>query len=227
MREVSSCSRRLPGAWPGSDAVVSLNRLAHVVSLPAGRVVYHEGDACEYYLAVNAGVIRVQKVTHDGHELVLYRIGPGQTCRLTNACLLGGQCYPAHAVVERDAVVLYLPKMRFRDIFEQSPEFRQWVFCSIEHGMHDWVGSIEALVHNPMERRLACLLFERAGAESMLRVTHYDLARELGTAREVVSRLLKGFEHHGWIKLHRGAIEILDSRSLACLGSDSLCDISH
>ena len=95
-----------------------------------------------------------------------------------------------------------------------SPGFRKFVFSSLDQGVHELVNLIEEVAFGHMDHRLARHLLDLAGQQKIVTGTHYDLAVELGTAREVVSRLLKEFEHRGWVKLHRGHIEIIDQGAL-------------
>lgn len=192
-------------------------RSAQHIALPAGGAVFRGGQACENYLLVLEGMIKVQRVSEDGHEIILYRIGAGQVCELTTSCLLAAAEYPAEAVAESEVRAVLIPKNTFYEAMGGSPGFRKFVFSSLDQGIHGLVHLVEEVAFGHMDCRLARHLIDLAGTHDVIEKTHYDLAVELGTAREVVSRLLKDFEHRGWVRLHRGRLEIAEVESLRAL----------
>ncbi len=189
-------------------------QMAQHIILPAEAALFRGGEACENYFLMLEGIVKVRKVSESGHEIVLYRIEAGKVCELTTSCLLADADYPAEAVAESDVRVLLIPKARFYEAMSNSPGFRKFVFSSLDEGVHDLVHLIEEVAFGHMDHRLAHHLLDLAGQQKIVTGTHYDLAVELGTAREVVSRLLKEFEHRGWVILHRGRIEIIDQGAL-------------
>jgi len=188
--------------------------LALVITQPAGATLFRDGDACQYYFLMLEGAVRVQKVSENGHEITLYRMQPGQVCELTTSCLLADADYSAEAVAESDVRVLLIPKVSFYEAVTGSPGFRKFVFASLDQGMHDLVHLLEEVAFGHLDYRLARHLLDLAGTQQSVRSTHYHLAAELGTAREVVSRQLKEFERYEWVRLSRGKIEILDRPAL-------------
>jgi CRP/FNR family transcriptional regulator len=180
-----------------------------------GERLFLEGDSCNYFILLLSGSLRIQKLTDSGHEIVLYHIKPGQSCRLTNTCLVGGQRYPAEAVAETDVELLRIPKTAFKQAFEQSTTFRSEILASIDVAISNLVRLVEEVAFGHLDQRLAQLLLERSHQNPSIRITHQQLAVELGTAREVVSRLLKEFERHGWLRLQRGSIDIIEPDKLA------------
>ena len=188
--------------------------LAKYLKLAAGRPVFRAGEACQNYLLVLDGSIRVQRVSEDGHEITLYHVGPGETCELTTACLLASRSYPAEAVTESDTEAVLIPKAQFQRAIAEAPEFRDYVFSSIDRRMGNLVSLVEEVAFGPMDRRLAQCLLKLARDRRELHTTHQALAVELGTAREVVSRQLKEFERQHWVELGRGRIHVLDFTAL-------------
>lgn len=189
-------------------------QLARVITQPAGATLFRGGDACQYYFLILEGAVRVQKVSENGHEITLYRMQPGQVCELTTSCLLADADYSAEAVAETDVRVLLIPKVSFYEAVTGSPGFRKFVFASLDQGMHDLVHLLEEVAFGHLDYRLARHLLDLAGTQNSVCSTHYHLAAELGTAREVVSRQLKEFERNEWVRLSRGKIEILDRATL-------------
>lgn len=186
-----------------------------VISVPAGAPLFHAGTACDEFILVIEGTMRVQKVSADGHEIVLFRVDSGHSCILTNSCLLGGHDYPAAGVAETDCQLLLLNATHFQHALAQFESLRHFVFAGISNGVNNIVDLLEAVAFGPLNQRLAHLLLLRArGGHYIVKTTHQALAMDLGTAREVVSRLLKEFEHHGLVHLSRSKIQILNSEKL-------------
>lgn len=182
------------------------------ISLPANQPVFHTGDACRQFLLVLDGSVRVQKLSESGREIVLYRVEPGQSCILTTACLLGNNPYQAEAFTETAVRAVVIPAKAFERALDDSKQLREFVFEGYGQRLTELLMLIDAISFG----RLDCRLAERLtrATSSLLRITHQQLARELGTAREVISRTLKEFEHRGWVKLGRGSIEVIDPEQL-------------
>jgi len=206
-------------ALSGLDAgrLEQIAQSTQVIKLSKEDALFREGDCCNYYYFIIEGSLRIQKLTSGGNELILYRLGKGQQCNLTNTCLLGGNQYDAEAIAETEAEMLKLPRLAFHQVLEDVPEFREVIFKNIRQGMNNLMNMVQEVTFDNMERRLAVALLKHAGNTTKVKITHQSLASELGTAREVVSRLLKEFERHGWVKLYRGAIDILDHEQLSKL----------
>ncbi|MDQ6964817.1 MAG: Crp/Fnr family transcriptional regulator [Mariprofundales bacterium] len=175
-----------------------------------GSVLFRDGDSCKGYVLVVSGSIRVQKIDPNGHEIVLYRVEDGQSCMLTTTCLLAKQSYPAEGVAESDVDLVLLPLEEFDSALSGSSEFRCFVMTNIGQRIGDLMVLIEDVAFGRKDVRLAALLLKN-GAKSgdVLQLTHRELAVELGTAREVVSRLLKDFERRGMVRLGRNKITLL------------------
>ena len=188
--------------------------MARLVSVDASTVLFRDGDGCAGYVLVLDGSVRVQKMDPNGREIVLYRVEQGQTCMLTTACLLGGTSYPAEGVAEEPTRLVMLPTAAFDRAIGESPAFRRFVLSAISRRIADLMLLIEDVAFGRMGMRLARLLQRRADMDGVLAATHQDLAAELGTAREVVSRLLKDFEARGLVRLRRGEVDIVDRQHL-------------
>lgn len=188
-------------------------RHSQYLSLPKGVTVYHDGDICQNYLLILEGAVRVQKLSESGKEIVLYRVEAGQTCVLTTSCLLSQDRYHAEAITETEVKAISIPHKAFQDALS-SRNFREFVFASYGERISELVVLIDAIAFGRMDSRLAHALVDLADANGIAQITHQDLSRELGTAREVVSRLLKEFERHGLVALQRGRIKLLKPEEL-------------
>lgn len=187
-----------------------IRREARVVTLPAGRKVFRPGDTCQGLPLVIEGRVRVQMTSESGHEIVLYRVGSAEVCTLSIGCLMAGRGYRAEAVVESPTTVLMLSHELFDGLMGASSAFRRQIMASYGERLETLMLLVEEVAFRRMDERLADWLRERS-VQSPLHITHQALAVELGTAREVVSRLLKEFERRGWLQLSRGRIDIIAS----------------
>lgn len=187
------------------------------LSLPARTQVFDEHQPCGGFPFVISGAIRVIKAAPNGRELPLYRVLPGETCFITASCLLGHQEYNARGETEMDTLVLMLSKQVFEEMLVHEP-FRRFVFLLFSERVADLMQLVEEVAFMRLDQRLAALLL---GHGREVRTTHQLLAQDLGSVREIVSRLLKGFEHRGLVKLGRETIEILDPAGLRQLAETS------
>jgi CRP/FNR family transcriptional regulator len=183
---------------------------SQLLCVAAGTPMFGEGSPCRQFPLVLAGSIRVAKCS-DGRELQLYRVTPGESCVLTGGCLVGGRDYPANGVVERDARLVVLPKPVFDELLGSHAPFRQYVFSLFAERLTDLMALVEAVAFHKLDRRLAAALLGRG---RIVALTHQQLADELGSVREIVTRVLRGFADQGWVQSTRGAIEVLDAVAL-------------
>lgn len=202
-----------------AEAARALDAAARVVTIPSGTVVFQDGLECANYVLVLEGAIRVQKVSEGGREIVLYRVERGQSCVLTTNCLIAREDYAAEGVAESEVRALVLPAAAFRSLLARSEIFRDFVFAAYATRIADLLMLIEEVAFGRIDVRLAGWLVARSGAEGEIKATHQDIAVELGTAREVVSRQLKEFERRGWVALHRGRLELTARRPLETLAA--------
>jgi CRP/FNR family transcriptional regulator len=196
---------------------------AQIVKLEQGRFVFHAGDMCEAFLLLLDGEVRVQLTSAGGREIILYRIGRGGSCILTTSCLLSNENYPAEAIAESDVEALAIPISSFQDALEESQWFRRFVFDGFSMRLTSVIQKIEHIAFTSIDARLAAVLLEldRKGVQ---KVTHQDIAVELGTAREVVSRHLKRFESHGWVQLGRGKVTLVDRDRIQAMTTPAFGD---
>ncbi|MQX36575.1 Crp/Fnr family transcriptional regulator [Roseospira navarrensis] len=186
-------------------------RPAHI---PAGAVVFRDGDRCESFSLVLAGRVRVQKVSEGGRQIVLYRVEPGQTCVLTTNALLAALPYGAEGIAETDVSAGVLPAGVFQGLVATSAVFRRFVFSAYATRIGDLLLLIDEVAFGRIDARLAQVLLTRADASGIVVATHQDLAIELGTAREVISRQIKDFERRGWVSAARGQVMVTDRAAL-------------
>jgi CRP/FNR family transcriptional regulator len=189
----------------------SLLANAMLAPIPAGTVVFDENQPCQGFPMLLSGSIRVIKAAPSGRELQLYRVTPGESCILTSSCLLGHTRYSARGIAEQDLEMVLLPAPSFQTLLDKHESFRDYVFHLFSDRLTDLMQLVSAVAFQKLDQRLAALLIAKP---SPLHTTHQALADELGSAREIVSRLLKGFVDQGWVKLAREQIEVTDISAL-------------
>lgn len=190
--------------------------LAHVMvkQFPAGLFVCREGDVCPQLAVVLSGSVRVYKVGESGREITLYRIEKGESCILTASCILSQTQFPALAVVEKDVRVALIPASILRAWVNKYDPWRVYFFNLMSSRLADVIATVEEIAFRRVDVRIAELLAGLAKERVPLAMTHQEIADELGTAREVVSRILKDFERAGFISLSRGTIVLEDKQAL-------------
>lgn len=191
-----------------------LTRKSAVVAVPEGTVIFGPGKSPENLLLLLEGRVRVQQVSEAGREIVLYRVEAGQSCVLTTACLLAHEDYSAEGIAETDIRAVAIPRAVFDELVSQSAAFRNFIFTAFSRRITDLFQVIEDIAFQRVDIRLAQRLLDLARGTDQIRATHQQLAVELGTAREVVSRQLGEFQRRGWIRQSRGAIDLLDKAVL-------------
>ncbi|MFM2407687.1 MAG: hypothetical protein RL358_429 [Pseudomonadota bacterium] len=182
-----------------------------VMQLPVGTLVFDENQPCQGFPLILTGSIRVIKAAASGRELQLYRVQPGESCILTSSCLLGHTRYQARGIVDESLEMLVLPATIFHQLLAQNAAFRSYVFSLFSDRLTDLMTLVSAVAFQKLDQRLAALLISKV---SPLHSTHQALADELGSAREIVSRLLKNFAEQGWVKLGREQIDLIDLAAL-------------
>lgn len=191
-----------------------LIRGSKVVDLPEHSRIFGPGQAPQSFLLLLDGTVRVQQVSESGREIVLYRVSAGETCALTTACLMAYEDYQAEGIAETAVQAVALGRCVFDDLIASSAEFRRFVFTAFSQRVTSLFRLIEDVAFARLDVRLAQRLLQLADADGRVHATHQQLAGELGTAREVISRQLTDFQRRNWIKVLRGTVEIVDQPAL-------------
>jgi CRP/FNR family transcriptional regulator len=189
---------------------------AALVRVPAGGTLFDAKQPCRGFPLVLGGSVRVAMHAPSGREILLYRVEPGQGCILSGGCLLGHSDYAARGVAEDDVTLLSLPPALFHELMLASEPFRRFVFGMYGERLAEVMALVEEVAFRRLDERLAQLLVQRG---PVLEATHQKLADELGSVREIVSRLLRGFEERGWVRLERERITVLRPEALARLAA--------
>lgn len=212
-------TRRLTALYPPLADIDPAERdtvLAHETkqaNVPAGTVLFQEGAPCAGFPLVVSGAVRVARGSPGGRTLELYRVTPGELCVVSTSCLFGQLPLTAHGQTTEATELVLLSPAGFERWVRHEP-FRRFVFGVFADRLADLMALAEAVAFQRLDQRLAHALL---GHGTSVRTTHQALADELGTVREIVTRLLKRFDRAGWVRLARERIDVLDSAALRAM----------
>lgn len=190
-----------------------------IITLRQGEVVFGPGEVPENLLLLLEGTIRVQHLSAEGREIVLFRVSGGDSCILTTACLLAYEDYAVEGLAETDIEAVAIPRAVFEELVSTSKEFRQFMFRAYSKRIADLFLTIEEIAFQRMDVRLAQRLLEMDRGSHVIKATHAQLAAELGTAREVITRQLREFQRRSWVRIGRGSVELTNLDGLKGLGN--------
>ena len=206
--------------FPFLDSVPSASRelflsQAMAKRLEPDQILVSGGSECAYLPLVLEGTLRVYKVSSEGREITLYRIERGESCVLTATCIMNHDGFPAIARAEGSTLVALLPARLLSGLVEKHSEWRAFVFGLYARRLDAMLALVEEVAFRHVDQRIAShLLSAPSRSGGLVRTTHARIALEIGTSREVVSRILKDFEARGILRVSRGAVRILRPKEL-------------
>jgi CRP/FNR family transcriptional regulator len=182
--------------------------------LADGQILVSAGAQCGGLPLVLAGTLRIYKVSESGREMTLYRIERGESCILTATCILTRSDFPAVAQAEGRTVVAIAPSALFLRLVDMQPAWRRFLFGLYAKRLDTVLALVEEVAFRHVDSRIASRILGALGSSCDVLATHAGIAAEIGTSREVVSRILKDFEALGLLKTLRGRIRVLDPDGL-------------
>lgn len=186
-----------------------------VIEVPEEQMLMQQRQQCQFVPFVISGVLRIYKLSPNGREMTLYRTVSGETCLASIACQLTGEDFPAMAQVEESAVLFMVPAAVYHDILDKQLSWKDFLINSIYSHLVETMQTLEAVAFDRTDSRLVQWLLDQTGHKTgTIRYTHEAIAVELGTAREVVSRLLGELKSQGAVQLGRGRIEVVKPATL-------------
>ena len=213
--QLRKVTRSLP-LLEGADGQLlhEFRRVAFFAHIPIGHDVFLEGDAVDSIALLISGVVRVYKIGETGREITLYRFGNGESCILTANAILSRKTFPAVATVEQEAEAAMIPADTFRSWIQRYELWRDFMFDLLSERLSIVMEIVEEVAFRRMDVRIASLLLQRSRAQNPVRMTHQEIAAELGSSREVISRLLQDFVERRLVRAGRGQIQVLDDEAL-------------
>ena len=211
---------RITGTFPllqlaNSDLGVEFARDASFMRIPAKRDLMAVGDRADAIPLLVSGQVRVYMVGESGREITLYRFNRGECCVLTADAIIGHRLFPAIAHAEEESEMVLIPAPVFNEWLARHETWRSFVFDALSRRLAGVMLTLEEVAFRRMDMRVASLLVARSEAGNPIQLTHQEIANELGSSREVVSRILEDLKSRGLISLARGSIVITDRGRLA------------
>ncbi|MCB0762383.1 MAG: Crp/Fnr family transcriptional regulator [Flavobacteriales bacterium] len=203
-------NRHFPGFTPElMEEIASVSEIRHI---PAGQMMMDVGHYIKTIPLLIDGMVKIYREDEEGHELFLYYIYPGEACAISFVCSMRERKSNIKALTESDSDFVVFP-IKYMD--EWMNKHKSWYYFVLETfnmRFEEVLKSIDEIAFHNMDERLTSYLLKASGAAGsrVIQVSHQDIAQELNSSREVISRLLKKLERDGMIKLGRGKIEILD-----------------
>ncbi len=216
--KIEKCFEQFPSLKTLDSRYLSrLNEKIQFKTLTSGQTAYEPGWNCNDFLMCLSGQTRVFKRSESGREILLYKVQDGETCVLTTSCLLSGQSFPAASIADKDTLLAAIPSALFRELMAASPEFSAFVLDNYGVMLSSLISLIDQVAFDKIDQRLARHLLSNRISEGngdTILTTHQQLALDLGSVREVVSRQLQDWESRAFIKTSRGKIIIVDEAGL-------------
>jgi len=209
----NTSTRALLQLYPALGGLADLLSDLPALRVPAGTALFAEQAPCQGFPMLLEGEVRVSRSAPNGRELELYRVRPGQLCLVSSAALFDNRPLSAHGSTTTGTTLVLLPPPAFRQALAHE-RFRDFVLGLFASRMAELTALIEAVAFQRLDARLAGALL---GHGPQLHTTHQTLADELGTVREIVTRLLRRFERDGLVELSRECITIRNSQGLRAL----------
>jgi CRP/FNR family transcriptional regulator len=212
---------------PNEEAIVSQTGLTRsilknsniqlsVVHFEQGTTLFRPGDSCQAFLILCKGSIRVEMTAKSGRNITLYKMQPTESCILTTSALMNGECYYAQGVAESDISAIALSAETFEKAIESSAQFAQYVLKSYTGRMSSIIQLIDRMTARDVMADVSQYLLSKMDKNSLVSVTHTQIANDIGTVREVVGRKLRQLASENIVVLKRGAIEVINLGQLRC-----------
>ncbi len=181
-----------------------------------GQQVHGGNESCLGMLVVKSGLLRAYIVSENGKEITLYRLFPGDICLLSASCVLRNISFEIFIEASKDSEICIIPTDTFQQLSESSIVFSNYITELMAARFSDVMWILEQTLFTRFDSRLASFLIEESNIEQSktLSITHEEIAMHIGSAREVVTKMLKYFTQEGIVELSRGKIHILDMRKL-------------
>lgn len=184
-----------------------------------GTVVHNGSLDCSGLMLVRSGQLRAYMLSDEGREVTLYRLFERDTCLFSASCVMPSIMFEIFIAAEKDSEIWFIPPWIYRDLMNESAAMANYSNELLASRFSEVMWLIEQIMWKSQDKRLAAFLLEESTLEgtTALKITHETIANHLGTAREVVTRMLRYFQSEGLVKLTRGAVEIIDEEGLEAL----------
>ena len=190
-------------------------RTAHHVHFKKGMNI-HDGNECTGVILVRTGSLRLYILSEDGKEITLYRIFPGEMCMLSASCVLETVTFDVFVDSEENSDCVVIGGCIFEDLSRRMSEVKIFALETALSRFSDVMWVMQQILFMSMDKRLAIFLIDESSkrGSDIITLTHEQIAKYMGSAREVVSRMLKYFSSEGLVEVSRGGIKLLDKKRI-------------
>lgn len=201
-----------------------LRGAVHERQFAQGTVIHSTSENCVGLLAIMEGQLRVYTVSDEGRELTLYRLFERDICLFSATCIMASLQFDVLIRAQQDTTVLHIPPDVYKRLMQESAPVANYTNELMASRFSDVMWLLDQLQNKKLDARLAAFLVEesRIRGSNVLTLTHEEIANHLGSAREVVTRMLRYFQSEGLVRAGRGSLTLLDSARLAALAEESL-----
>ena len=202
-----------------SQQQARMKDVSHPLQVKAGTVVHNGSMDCLGLLLIRSGQLRVYTLSGEGREITLYRLFEHDICLFSASCVMPSVQFEVIVEAEKDCDLWVLPSCLFKNFMEESAAVANYASQLISSRFSEVMWLMEQIMWKSFDKRLAAFLLEETAIEGTpeLKITHEKIAAHMGTAREVVTRMLRYFQNEGMVRLTRGTIEIIDEAKLEAL----------
>ena len=188
---------------------------SHAVTFPEGKNI-HDGNECSVVILVRSGCLRLFMMSEEGRDITLYRLHRGDMCMLSASCVLSAVTFDVFVDAEEDSECCVIGGAAFAAVSERNPCVKIFALETAVGRFSDVMWVMQQILFMSMDRRLAIFLSDESARtrSDTISLTHGQIARYMGSAREVVSRVLKYFAGEGIVEVSRGGIKIIDKKRL-------------
>ena len=197
-----------------------LESVTHPMKAAAGTVIHNGQTDCLGLLLIRSGQLRVYTLSDEGREITLYRLFEMDICLFSASCVMPSVQFEVIVEAEKDAELWVIPSCLFKNLMEESAPVANYANQLISSRFSEVMWLMEQIMWKSFDKRLAAFLLEesRLDGTPILKITHEKIANHMGTAREVVTRMLRYFQNEGMVRLTRGTVELADTQKLEQLG---------
>ena len=191
-------------------------------TVPAGTVVHNGAVECTGFLLVRIGQLRAYTLSEEGREVTIYRLFDHDCCLFSAACIMSSLQFEVIIETEKDSEIFIIPPSIYQKLMNESLPVSKYTNDLMASRFSEVMWLMEQIMWKSFDKRLAAFLVEESSIEGtkLLKITHEKIANHMGTAREVVTRMLRYFQGEGLVNLARGTIEITDEPGLRDLQDD-------
>ncbi|MCS7171161.1 MAG: Crp/Fnr family transcriptional regulator [Aquificaceae bacterium] len=183
-------------------------------SVEKGSLLFHEGSFCSAVPFLKEGELKVYLISESGREITLYRVFPGQMCILAMLTLYSKGEYPAYTRAEKDSYLYMVPPETALRWFEENSLWRSLFMRVLSENLLHLMAMLSSFISERVEERLINYLLSNSGKRGFIEKTHEEIAKDVGSVRVVVSRVLKELERDGLLEMGRGRLFIRDYEAL-------------